>query len=94
MRARSSADSGDQRTCILRAEHLLHSRAHFLVGKELASIHLFEALLHLLPKPGVTVEVLLHKLLNIGIRTAAMLGRGALNLRLILGCEMDFHPAD
>jgi hypothetical protein len=44
MRARSSADSGDQRTCILRAEYLLHSRAHFLVGKELASIQLFEAL--------------------------------------------------
>ena len=64
------------------------------MGKELASTQLFEALLHLLPKPGVTVEVLLHKLLNIGIRTAAMLGRGALNLRLILGCEMDLHPAD
>lgn len=59
--------------------------------KELASIQLFEALLHLLPKPGVMVQVLLHKLLNIGIRTAAMFCRGALNLRLNLGCEMDFH---
>ena len=91
MRDKSSADSGDQRTCILRAEHLLHSRSYFLVGKELASIQLFDALLDLLPKPGVMVQVLLHKLLNIVIRTAAMLGRGTLNLRLNLGCEMDFH---
>ena len=61
------------------------------MGKELASVQLLEPLLHLLPKPGIMVEVLLHKLLNIGIRAAAMLGRGLLNLRFYLRCEMDFH---
>lgn len=61
------------------------------MGKEFASIQLFEPLPHLLPKPGVMVQVLLHKLLNVGIRTAAMLRRDALDLRLNLGREMDFH---
>jgi len=78
-------------TRILRAEHLPDPLAYLLVGKELASIQLFEAFPHLLPKPRVMVQVLLHKLLNIGIRTGAILGRGAVNLRLNLGREMNFR---
>ena len=66
-------------------------KASHLTAKVIWYAHRSPRGLSLLPKPGVTVEVLLHKLLNIGIRTAAMLGRGALNLRLNLGCEMDLH---
>ncbi|MGO9263154.1 MAG: hypothetical protein ACLQU1_43775 [Bryobacteraceae bacterium] len=59
--------------------------------KELPAVELFQALPHLLSKPGIVVKVVLDKLLNILFRAAAVLSRDPIELVLQGRSEMDFH---
>jgi hypothetical protein len=69
----------------LLAEHLIDASADLFVCQELSSVELLQASCHLLAEPGVVVHVVLHKLLDVFLRAALVLGSGPLHFRLQLG---------
>jgi len=52
------------------------------VCQELAAIEPFQGLLHLVSEPGIVIQVVLHKLLNVLIRATAVLGGYTVELGL------------
>jgi hypothetical protein len=58
---------------VLRAEHPLDSLSYLFVCEVFAPVEVFQALLDLLAKPCVMVEIMLDKLLNVPICVAAVL---------------------
>ena len=59
--------------------------------QKLPAVELLKAALHLVPEPQVVIEIVLHKLLNVFVRTAANIGSNTIKLRLQFWGEVHFH---
>ncbi len=70
--------AGNQRKLHLLVKHLIDTSANFFVSQELPSVELLQASCHLLAEPGVMVDVVFHKLLDIFLGAALVLGSGPL----------------
>jgi len=75
----------------LFAKHLIDASADFFVSEELPFVELLQASRHLLAEPSVMVDVVFHKLFDVFLGTALVLGSGPLHFRLQLGGKMHFH---
>jgi hypothetical protein len=75
----------------LLSEHLFKTRTDFFVGKELSTVEAVHACCHLLPKPGVVIQVAFNELLDVIIRSTPVFLGNAVKLRLQFRREMDFH---
>ena len=75
----------------LLAEHLVDSGPDFFVRNKLPVVELLQTLCHLLAKPRVMINVMFHKLLNIFLRAALVLGSSTFHFRLQFWRKMHFH---
>ncbi len=59
--------------------------------QELSAVELIETVLYLLPEPDIVIEIVLHKLLYIFVRTASSICSNTVKLGLQLRAKMHFH---
>ena len=66
----------------LLAKHLIDASADFFVREELPFVELLQAFCHLLAEPRVMVNVVFHKLFDVFLCAALILGSGPLHFSL------------
>jgi len=71
---------------------LLDPGPNFLLRQIFSPVELVQALLHLLAEPRVMVQVVFHKLLDVLLRAAVVLGGSTINFGLQLGGGADALP--
>jgi hypothetical protein len=59
--------------------------------QELPSVELLETSSHLLPEPYIVIQIVLHELLDVFVRTSLDVGGDAVKLGLQFGGEVHFH---
>jgi hypothetical protein len=70
---------------------LIDTIADFFVSQKLSPVELRQASGHLLAELRVVIDVVLHKLFDIFLGAALVLGSGPLHFRLQLSRKMHFH---
>ena len=80
-------------------EHPLDSLSDFFVRKAFAPVELFQALLDVLAKPCIVVEIMLDKLLNVTVGIAAVFGGDSTRFSFVCKSElkctsMEFESRD
>ncbi len=91
LRKKPSAAAGWPAKLHVLAKHLIDTSADLFVSQELLSVELLEASGNLPAEPCVMIDVMFHKLFDVLLRAALVLGSGSVHFRLQFGRKLHFH---
>ncbi len=72
-------------------KHFLKTSPNFLVSEKLAAVEPVHACSHLLPKPGIIIQIIFDELLDVIVGGSAVFRCDSVKLRLQFRSEMNFH---